>query len=529
MIPQERRRRVERLSQEGYGARRIARVLGISRNTVREILDPGRRKRRRKKRKQETEQEERGSLLDPYKERVRELLEEDERRLRRSRREKPLTTTHLLKEIRKLGYQGGRTLLDDYVRTLRGPRRRDRRPYARFETIPAEEAQQDWTSYTLRLGRKTTTVEIFSLVLCWSRYQFLRAYLNDRQPTLLWGHAAAFSYFEGVPWRIVYDRQRTITPFDIDGEPVIHEKFQAFAEHYGFEVRICRPGDKERKGKIERPFRYFEESFLPGRSFESLEDLNRQIRDWLDGVEFPEEGNHRSHGTTNEVPYERWLEEKAHLFELPPSDLLPRRIEQRQVEKDCTFSLDGTRYTVPAGLVEKGLRKVWLSVGEEELVAHDSSGEVIARHRIDRSRKLVIAQDHYREIRRRGRTTRLPELERQLLGLFPQAKAFLDGLKATVRSIAPVHLREILALARRYRREDVAAALERAVRDGTTTAGYVRRLLECHHPTGHLGHIETEIPRGLELGQVDPGSAEGYGGIFDPQDCDPRNETEDER
>jgi transposase len=516
MISPEKRQRVQALYKAGHGIRWIARQLKLSRNTVREILDPSLTKRRQRK-KEATRQDDppKGSPLEPYKGRVQDLVEEDELLREKKRSHKPLTTTHILKDIRGLGYQGGRTILDDYVRQLRGPRRRSRKPFRRFETCPAEEGQQDWSPYQLEIAGKSVRVELFSLILCWSRLQFLRAYLDQKRPTLLWGHAAAFRYMGGVPWRIVYDRQTTITPFDIDGRPIIHEKFQDFADHYGFEISICNRGDKERKGKVEKPFAYFESSFLPRRRFESLEDLNRQIQDWLDGVEFPQEGNHRVHGTTNEVPYERWLEEKPLLLELPETDLLPRRIEKRVVEKDCTISVLGTKYTVPARLVESGVRDVWVSIAEEDFVVHDPKGEVVARHRIERDKKLVIDEEHYKGIRRRKRSLHRGELEEEFLKRFSGAEQFLRGLKATLRSIAPIHLREILALARRYRREEVEEALEGALRDGTTTAGYVRQTLERKHPTARIGEIVTERPKGLALGAVDPGSAEGYGAIFE--------------
>jgi hypothetical protein len=353
------------------------------------------------------------------------------------------------------------------------------------------------------------------MVLCWSRHQFLRAYLDQKRTTLLWGHVAAFRYFEGVPWKIVYDRQRTITSVVIDGEPLVEEKFQSFAEHYGFDVFICKAGDKERKGKVERPFLYFETSFLPRRQFSSLEDLNRQISGWLDGVESPEEGNHRRHGTTDELPYERWLEEKRYLLELPQVDLLARRIEERVVEKDATISVDGTRYTVPARLVEKGVRKLWVSIAEEDFAVHAPSGEVVARHRIERDKKLVINEEHYKGVGRRERRERQSAQERELSERFPSGVKFLCALKSTLRSIAPIHLREILALAARYRRQEVEAALARALQDGTATAGYVRQILERRHPTGHLGQIALETPKGLALGAVDPGAADGYEAIFE--------------
>ena len=94
--------------------------------------------------------------------------------------------------------------------------------------------------------------------------------------------------------------------------------------------------------------------------------------------------------------------------------------------------------------------------------------------------------------------------------------------------IAPIHLREILALAARYRREEVESALARALRDGTPTAGYVRQLLERRHPTGHLGQIALETPKGPALGAVDPGAAEGYDAIFAREEVGEAPESDDD-
>jgi hypothetical protein len=79
-----------------------------------------------------------------------------------------------------------------------------------------------------------------------------------------------------------------------------------------------------------------------------------------------------------------------------------------------------------------------------------------------------------------------------------------------------------VTLARRYRREDVEQALRKALADGTATAAYVRRILERDHP-GLKRPLPGELPRGLSLGAVDPGSSEAYGGIFE------RNPTQDSK
>ncbi len=119
---------------------------------------------------------------------------------------------------------------------------------------------------------------------------------------------------------------------------------------------------------------------------------------------------------------------------------------------------------------------------------------------------------------------------------FGEHDDFLQELKRTLRSIAPIHLREILALTRRYRREEVEAALQRALADGTATAGYVRELLSRNQPTGYIGQIREELPSGLSLGLVDPGSPQQYETFFGdaaeihgPNATNETNDTEETR
>jgi transposase len=523
MIQPETRALIATLREAGLGARAISRKLGVARNTVRDILDPERRARKKLKAAKDTPAT-RDELLDPFKGEIEALLLKDEQLKKENPSARPLSTRLVLKAIRKLGYTGGRTILDEHLRALRGPKRLSTKAFRRFETDPAVEAQQDWTEYRVKIAGKLQKVQIFSLILAWSRQQFLRAFVDQRLPSLLWGHVAAFHAFAGVPWRIVYDRQKTIAPMFIEGRPVLHDEFRAFKEHYGFDVFICASRDKERKGKVEKPFRYVEEGFLPQREFQSIEDLNTQLVGWLDGREDPHEGNRRKHGTTGEVPHERWLEEKKLLLPLPPTDRIVRHVEKRLVAKDCTISVLGCLYTVPPHLVEKNRREVWISVGPEDLLVHDDRGEVVATHRLSREKgKLVIDERHYKEIDRRRKHVPRPALQLQLLERFPSATEFLQALERTMRSLTPIHLREILTLARRYKREEVEGALKRALADGTTTAAYVRTLLERDHP-GLRIPLPGELPRGLSLGAVDPGSSEAYEGIFTRDPTQPSKE-----
>lgn len=87
---------------------------------------------------------------------------------------------------------------------------------------------------------------------------------------------------------------------------------------------------------------YIKESFLEGRSFSSLEDLNRQLETWLVEV-----ANVRVHGTTGERPVDRHARELvklAPLSALPPYDA--RSLEIRRVSPDCHISYQGVLYSV---------------------------------------------------------------------------------------------------------------------------------------------------------------------------------------
>ena len=133
MIKPEIRDRVQKLCQAGKGIRWIARHLGITRHKVRKIL-------RGLPSQEDPPSQVRPSLLDPFRRRIQAMVEEG------------FTSALIFRRLRPEGYAGGRTILDDYVRSIRGLRH-ERRAFVRFETLPAEESQQDLLrGFGLNLG-----------------------------------------------------------------------------------------------------------------------------------------------------------------------------------------------------------------------------------------------------------------------------------------------------------------------------------------------------------------------------------------
>lgn len=185
-----------------------------------------------------------------------------------------------------------------------------------------------------------------------------------------------------------------------DGELIINPRFREFCRHYGVRVVAARPGRARTKGKVERAISYIKGSFLTGRTFTTLGDLNQQLEAWLGST-----ANVRVHGTTGERPIDRYQREVAALrpaaafprFE--PSDLLVRK-----VASDSHVRLNGVSYSVPPQFVGKPvqLRVVSEAPGSELEILKD--GRVIAQHQIPRSgERRVTNEEHQREITRLAR------------------------------------------------------------------------------------------------------------------------------
>lgn len=102
------------------------------------------------------------------------------------------------------------------------------------------------------------------------------------------------------------DNMKTVVAgHDENGEVIWNERVARFAEHYGFVLRRCKPYRARTKGKVENGVGYVRKNFWPRvRTFSGLQDLNQQVRHWLDTV-----AKRRLHGTTVQVPWDLWKQE----------------------------------------------------------------------------------------------------------------------------------------------------------------------------------------------------------------------------
>lgn len=230
-----------------------------------------------------------------------------------------LSAVRLFQEVRAAGYTGGITQLRDYVARVRP--RPEPEPVVRFETPPGHQAQVDFADFRFPWGKRHALL----VVLGYSRLLWLHFYPRQTMATVMAGLEAAFGCFGGVPRELLFDQMKSVILEDRrpdDGKLLENAEFLRFAHHWGFRIRACRPYRARTKGKVERPVGYVRSNFVYGREFLGDADLNAQAATWLATT-----ANVRVHGTTGEVPAERWdHQERAALQPLaarPYQSLLP--------------------------------------------------------------------------------------------------------------------------------------------------------------------------------------------------------------
>jgi len=442
----------------GASMRRIAQSLHISRRTVRRALEqhrpartagplwetPGATPRR-------------SSQLDAFDTAIRDLLA----------RYPDITVQRVHEELRRLGYQGGSTILSQRVRALRP--RPVAAPVRRFETAMGVQAQMDYSTDDLDFtveGRRR--VHAFSYVLGYSRRQYLHFVISQDFATTVREHIRAFEHLGGVAATCLDDNRKVVVSGYDGDEPVYNPRFLAFAAPYGFRPVACRVRRPQTKGKVERPFGYVESSLLNGRSFHSLEHLNETTAWWLAEV-----ADVRIHRQTRARPLDRHAEERPFLLPLPERPFDASEVVYRTVDAEGFVVYRQNFYSSPWRLIGQTLA---VRVTENELTIYDRSFVPVAVHRL-LPRTTAGQRSHLKEHEVPRDAQQRSE---QLAGRFAEFGAagsrFLEGLLATSRS-GKNQAERVLSLVAVYPRGDVTAALERAVQYGAFSRAAIQRIL----------------------------------------------------
>ena len=300
---------------EKWPQRRIARHLHIGRHTLAKYLaTPA----------PPTSHRTRASKLDAFKPALAELLERD------SQAPAPV----LLQRLQALGYDGGITILKDYLQAVR-KNAALRRAYVRMEPAAGDRFDIDWGHFGALLYNGTPRkLYAFCLVECHSRKMCLEFTHSQSFETFVRCHIHAFQALGGCARELWFDNLATAVA-EHEGNLVrFNPRFLAFASEYGFIVRACHVAAAWEKGKVERAIGYTRQAFWPLREFTDLHDVNRQVRQWLAEV-----ANQRLHRETRERPIDRFKAEALRALPAIPYD--HRDTVEALVYKDLRLHFDG--------------------------------------------------------------------------------------------------------------------------------------------------------------------------------------------
>ncbi len=355
----------------------------------------------------------------------------------------------IFKYIRELGYEGGETILRQYVRKIRP--KPARRPALRFETERGVQGQVDLSPYEIELGGVLTAVNCFSFVLCWSRWRFFWFVEQIDRFMVMWCHRMAFEELGGMPAHILYDQMKQVVIAVIDGETMLQDDFARFVGHYGFSARVLEAGYKEGKGKVEKPFQDVE-TFLRHHSFHSLDDLNEKAYRWRH-----EELHATPHRTTDDKPADRVVAERPHLLELPG---VPFRCDQRQrAHTGKHFHVEhlGRFYSVPPEFADRWVTRcvlggrLWVELGDDVISEHDLRTD---------GPKFIMLPEHEDAFRKMG--TRKKSTRKTFVAMGPAAERFAEGLDRAQAGASTYHMTQIFKLVRRIGTRRVLDALRYA-------------------------------------------------------------------
>lgn len=392
MLKQEDFVKIQARASRGVYHKDIAEELGVHPRTVSRALKRGSAPSGGRRRK--------GSKLEPFHAAVDDLLDEG-----------VWNAVVIHKKIRAEGYEGGLTVLREYIAPKRPLRSRST---VRYETEPGKQMQNDWGEIWTQVGgrRKKVYFQVNSLGYS-RRFHLWCTDSLDAEHTYE-GIIRSFEHFGGTTRQVLVDNQKSaVLEHPVPGGPLFNPRFVDLAGLYGFEPRACKPARAQTKGKVERMVGYVKGNFFQYyREFEDLEHMNRLAERWLVEVADP-----RLHRKVNEVVSERFERERPSLGPLPVARYDTSYMEQRRVAWDAYIDVHGNRYSVPGDLAGQTVN---VRIGLDDSLRVYAGDRLVANHLLqDKSVGWACVPEHHAELWRETLA-----VEKRSLGVYEEVASW---------------------------------------------------------------------------------------------------------
>jgi transposase len=483
------------LSERGWSARRIARELGIHRETVGKHLRPKPAKVTTgspdddpvakpaivtagfsegepvsKPAKVTTGSRTGRSSCEPWREAIEAALDQG---LSALRIHQDLRSDH--------GFQGGYEAVKRFVRRSAAGRNL---PFRRMECAPGEEMQADFGrgAWVIEDGRRRRP-HLFRCVLSHSRKGYTEVVWRQTTETFIRCVENAFRHFGGVPFRLVVDNLKAAVLHADWFDPDLNPKMVEFCRHYGTILSPTKPAMPRHKGKVEAGVDYVQENALRGRQFTSLGEQNQFLATWERSV-----ADTRIHGTVRQQVLKLFTTAEQPALRPLPASLFPSFEEaRRSVQRDGYIEFSRAYYSVPPEYVG---RQLWVRSESRLLRIYSPKMEQIAVHaRADPGRFATDPEHihpHKRALIERGAEYLLGRC--RLLGPCSGAWAVAMLQHRGPEAIRTLH--GLLHLAKEHQVADLERVTERALEHACFRLRDLRTLLKSPSNLVQLGFLQ---------------------------------------
>ena len=462
---------------QGISKKAISRTLGMSKNTVREILTQAS-----------------GFGLQPNS--TVEALEKIIEKLQEQRNQKPvkpntiqaklacyhdqiatwrltpnMTITQMVRLFAELGEILGETSLRTYIRNHFDSKIKTT---VHMVTTPGQQAQVDFGYVGLMkdpISLKMRKSYAFIMTLSHSRHRFVRFVFRQDSKTWVDCHIRAFNFFNGVPHTILLDNLKAgVTKPDIY-DPILNRTYGELEKHYKFIIDPAKIRIARHKGKVERSVTIVRQQILAGRTYESIDIANDKALTWC-----KDEIAHRITRTTGKTPWDLYLEEdKPALKPLPKKAFECPTWQEGLVHRDLHIVFGGSFYSIPHQYVNK---KIWIRATEK--VVQCFADTILIKTHVRASCKGSWVTDHFdypesaREFLEKDEAFCLSEAKK----IGPATLAFITSIITPSSLTRRRKAQAILRLGVIYGEQRLEDACLRAVNFGNTTYESIKNILE---------------------------------------------------
>lgn len=385
--------------------------------------------------------------------------------------EQGLTAQRIFQDlVSEHGFAGKYHSVRRYVARLK---QRSPLPFRRMEVAPGEEAQIDFGTGAPIIdaeGHRRRT-HVLRIVLSHSRKAYSEAVYRQTTDSLIHCLENAFWHFGGVPKTLVPDNLKAAVLKADWYDPELNPKLRSFCAHYGTVLLPTRPRSPRHKGKVERGVAYVQENALKGRTFTSLREQNEYLLHWETTV-----ADTRIHGTTKKQVLKLFQENERRALITLPIERFPCFQEgQRVVSRDGHIAIDKSYYSVPPEYVG---RTLWVRWDSRLVRVLNDRMEVICTHATCAKGKFSTLPEHLASEKISPVERGAEWLLEKVSYVGPHTRSWSHGLVAT-RGIEAIRvLQGLLSLAHKHPSGAIERACETAHSYGEYRLATIRKLIQ---------------------------------------------------